>query len=537
MRALKPAAAAALALLIGACQQQEAQRLPCPQGQTCLMWGNTLEPATLDPQQMTTLSEFAIVGDLIQGLTTDAPDGSVLPGMAAGWETSDDGLVWTFHLRKAKWSDGEPVTADDFVFAYRRILDPNTAASYAYLAYLFRNAQPIAEGKLPPTALGARALDDRTLELTLEHPAPHLPQLLKHSAFYPVPKHTVERYGDRWAAPDHYVSNGPYKLTAWRLGDYVQVEKNPDFWDADNVCIDRVNFLPTVDAVSAERRIKRGELDVNTNFQSNRIELLRKPDYLGASVHTAPVLALTYLSFNTRDVVPLQDVRVRKALNEAVDREFITDKLMRAGQIPAYSFVPPGIASYEPGAELPFAHMSLAERQADARKLLAEAGYTPDHPLRLEFKSGSTPDAILITQAVQADWQSIGVDVTLTPVEGQINFADMMARNFQVGLTAWIADFNDPTTFLTLLKSDTGPQNFGDYNSAVYDGYLAAADQQADLKKRAHLLRLAEQTMLNDEPLVPIDFGVSRNLVSPKITGWVDNPGDVHRIRWMCVKD
>ncbi len=536
MRLLKLAAVAALALAGGACEQQ-AQRLPCPQGQTCLMWGNTLEPATLDPQQMTTLSEFAIVGDLIMGLTTDAPDGTVRPGIATSWETSGDGRVWTFHLRGAKWSDGEPVTADDFVFAYRRILDPKTAASYAYLAYVFKNAQQIAEGKLAPTALGARAIDGHTLELTLEHPAPYLPQLLKHSAFYPVPKHVVERYGERWAAPGHYVSNGPYKLTAWRLGDYVQIEKNPYFWDAENVCVDRVNFLPTVDAVSAERRIRRGELDVNTNFQSNRIELLRKPDYLRDYVHAAPVLALTYLSFNTRDVVPLKDIRVRKALNEAVDREFITAKLMRAGQIPAYSFVPPGIASYEPGAELPFARMPLAERQADARKLLAQAGYTPAKPLRLELKSGSTPDALLITQAVQADWQSIGVEVTLTPVEGQINFADMMARNFEVGLTAWIADFDDPTTFLTLLKSDTGPQNFGDYNSAAYDGYLAAADQEADLAKRAHLLRLAEQTMLDDEPMVPIDFGVSRNLVSPKITGWVDNPGDVHRIRWMCVKD
>jgi oligopeptide transport system substrate-binding protein len=524
----------ALAAFLGACQG-EVQRPPCPAGQKCLMYGNTVDPATLDPQQMTTLSEFAIVGDLIIGLTADAPDASVLPGMATHWETSPDGLVWTFHLREAVWSDGVPVTADDFVYAYRRILDPETAASYAYLTFLFKNAQPIAEGKLPPEALAARAIDSRTLELTLEHPAPHLPELLKHTAFYPVPKHVVERHGADWVQPGRFVSNGPYKLTQSRLGDYVRIEKNPRFWEADKVCIDRVDFLPTTDSVSAERRVKRGELDVNTSFQSNRIMLIKRPGYLDKHVRTHVQLALNYLAFNT-SVPALKDRRVRRALSESVDREFITEKLMRAGQVPAYSFVPPGIASYESGARLDYAGKPLAARQAEARALLAAAGYNARNPLRLELSSGMTPDALLLTQAIQADWNAIGVHVTLQPREGQINFADMLARNFQVGLTAWSADYNDPTTFLTLLKSDTGAQNFGDYKSPVFDGYLAAADAEADIARRAHLLRQAEQTMLDDEIVAPVYFVVSRNLVSPKITGWVDNVEDFHRIRWMCLK-
>ena len=178
----KMAAALILATLLGSCQG-EVQRPPCPAGQKCLMWGNTLDHATLDPQLMYSLSEFAIIGDLIIGLTADAPDASVVPGMAERWETSPDGLVWTFRLREAVWSDGRPVTADDFVYAYRRILKPETAASYAYLVFVFKNAQPISEGKMAPETLGARAINPRTLELTLEHPAPHLPELLKHSAF------------------------------------------------------------------------------------------------------------------------------------------------------------------------------------------------------------------------------------------------------------------------------------------------------------------------------------------------------------------
>lgn len=527
--------AVCLAGLLGACQDK-VQRPACPEGQKCLIWGNTLEPASLDPQIVYSLSEFAIVGDLFLGLTADGPDASVTPGMAERWETSPDGLVWTFHLRDAQWSDGRPVTADDFVYAYRRILAPETAASYAYLVYLFKNGQPIAEGKAAPETLGARAINPRTLELTLEHPAPHLPELLKHSAFYPVPKHVVERHGEDWIQSANFVSNGPYVLKEWRLGDYLRVVKNPRFYEADKVCLDRVDFLPTNDAVAAERRIKRGELDVNTSFQSNRIKLLRRPGYLADYTHAYTQLSLNYLSFN-KDVPALRDVRVRRALSESIDREFITGKLMLAGQIPAYSFVPPGIASYEPGAKLAYAGKPIEARYAEARRLLAEAGYGPNRPLRIELKSGNTPDALQITQAIQADWNAIGVHVTLQASEGQINFADLLSRNYQIGLSGWSADFNDPTTFLSLLHSATGAQNFGDYKNPEFDRLLTAADAEADLKRRATLLRQAEQVMLDDEAVAPVNFGVSRNLVNPKITGWVDNVTDFHRIRWLCLKE
>ncbi|MGE5501059.1 MAG: peptide ABC transporter substrate-binding protein, partial [Ignavibacteriales bacterium] len=363
-----------------------------------------------------------------------------------------------------------------------------------------------------------------------------LPELLKHTAFYPVPKHVAEKYGDAWVQPGHYVSNAGYTLVSWHLGDILRIQKNPRFWDAKNVCIDRVDFYPTTDAVAAERRVKRGELDVSTTFQSSRIGLLRRPDYMGPYVRTHMQLSLTYVAFNTRDYPFLADRRVRQALSEAIDREFIAYKLMRAGQQPAYSFTPPAIASYEPGARLPFAGKPLAARQAEARALLNAAGFGPGHPLTIKLNSGNATDTLLISQAIQADWRDIGVETLLTPEEGQINFADMEARNFQAGLTAWSADFNDPTTFLDLLLSGTGAQNFGDYSNPAYDALMARADQEKDLKKRARIMRQAEQLMLDDEIVAPIYFGVSRNLVNPKITGWVDNAEDFHRIRWMCVK-
>jgi oligopeptide transport system substrate-binding protein len=526
-----PLLAAVAALALAGCQGKP-QRPPCPAGKVCLEYGNNIEPATLDPQTSNLIDEFSIIADMMMGLTTDGPDGSAVPGMASSWETSADGLVWTFHLRDAKWSDGVPVTADDFVFAFHRILDPKTASIYSYLVYILKNGEAVSKGKAAPETLGARALDPHTLQLTLEHPAPYLLQLAKHQSFFPVPKHVVERYGDGWVQPGRYVSNGAYRLVAWRLGDKVTVEKNPFFFDAAHLCIDRVNYYPTPDLVTAERRVQRGELDLNTNFLSNRIDRLNRIMPGVARPHVS--LATSYLSFNTRDVKAFQDIRVRRALAESVDRDFITTKLMRAGQQPAYSFVPPIIAHYTTGPRFPWAAMSFAARQAEAKALLAQAGYTAKRPLKVEIKTANTSDSLLLVEAVQADWRAIGVDATIAQNEGQVAFAAYRNRDFQVGAMSWYADFNDPVTFLGLLKSDTGAQNYGDYKNPAYDALLAQADHEADAGKRAQILARAEQIMLDDEAMIPVYFIVNRNLVSPKVTGWVANAENFHRVRWMC---
>ena len=524
----------ALSALIGGCQAK-VTRPACPAGQICLEYGNNSEALTLDPQKSNLIDEFSIIGDLIMGLTTDAPDGSPAPGMATSWEVSPDGLTWTFHLRDSKWSDGVPVTADDFVYAYHRILDPKTASIYAYLVYILKNGQAVNEGKADPSTLGAKALDAHTLQLTLEHPAPYLPEIAKHQSFFPVPKHVVEKWGDDWVQPAHFVGNGPYKLETWRLGDYIRVQKNPLFFDAANVCIDRIDYYPTSDSVAAERRVARGELDVNTNFQSNRIGRLRQD--MPQTVRSHVSLATSYMSFNTRDFAAFKDIRVRRALSESVDREFITDKLMRAGQVPAYAFVPPGTANYKEGPRTYWSKEPLTQRQADARRLLAEAGYGPGQPLKFEIKSPNSPDSMLISQAVQADWAAIGVQAKVVQNENQIAFAAYRDRDFDIGVMNWYADFNDPTTFLGLFKSDTGAQNYGDYKNATYDALLSAADHEPDAAKRGEILAEAEQVMLNDEGMIPLFFVVNRNLVSPRVSGWVDNIENFHRARWLCMKN
>ena len=523
-----------LSLALGSCGPSKPLRAPCAAGKLCLQFGNTAEPTSLDPPKTVGVWEDRILGEMLIGLTQNDAEGRPVPGMAKAWETSPDGLTWTFHLREAKWSDGVPVVADDFVFGAQRLMNPATASEYSYLDYVIKNAQAVNAGKLPPSALGVKALDPKTVQITLEHPAPYLPELLKHQTMYPAPRRAVEKWGDAWTQPAHYLANGPYRLAEWRFGDHIRLVRNPAYYAADKVCYDEVSFYPTADAVSAERRVRRGELDVTTDIQSNRIAYLRRPDQIPAYVHVATYLGVAYLVFNTRDAPAFRDRRVRIALDMAVDREFITKKLLRGGQLAAYTFTPPGVANYT-GAKPPvWASWSIERRQAAARALLAQAGYGPGHPLSFEYKHMNTPDPMLIAPAVQADWRDIGVTVTLAQEDGQIAYQDYRLRNFQAGFTSWIADYNDATSFLGLLQSQTGAQNYGDYSNPKVDALLNAADHEPDVGRRAGYLRQAESIILDDAAVTPIYFFVSKNLVNPAITGWKDNIVNWHRVQYLC---
>jgi oligopeptide transport system substrate-binding protein len=528
---------AVLALSLAGCGDGKPVRAPCPQGWLCLERGNGAEPGTLDPLKASLTNEDFIISDMIVGLTQSAPDGSTVPGVATDWTTSPDGLTWTFHLRKdALWSDGVPVTADDFVFAMRRILDPAQASEYASILYPIKNAEPVNSGKMPTTALGVRAVDPHTFEITLEHPAPFLPEMLQHQASYPVPKHVVEKYGDHWTDPGKYVSDGPYTLVSWKLGDRTILRKNPKFWDADKVCIDQVSFYPIVDGVTAERRVRRGELDMNDDIQSNRIAFLRRPDQIPSYVHVHTYMGTGYLVLNGHNP-KFKDPRVRRALTMAIDRDFITQKLLRGGQQPAYTFVPPGVANYDQPPPPEWSTWSFAKRQAEARRLLAEAGYGPDHPLKLSITHRNTPDPSLVMPAIQADWRSIGVEVELLANESQIAYQAYKLRDFEVADAGWIADYNDAMTFLYLLQSQTGANNYGDFNDPAYDKLLAEADNQPDAKKREVLLQQAEVYMLSKDAVLPTYYYIDKNLVNPRVTGFVDNLMDKHRTRYLCFKD
>ena len=534
------AAIVCVGLSLSACQPQT-HRAACASGERCLEYGNGADPISINPQIATAVNEAAILRELFEGMFTDAADGTAVPGVAQRWEVTPDGLVWTFHLRPEVWSDGQPVTANDFVFAYRHMLDPKTGSTYAYLLYVLKNGADVSAGKAPPEALGAKALDAETLQLTLEHPASYLPQLLKHQAFFPIPEHVVRRWGEKWATPGKLVGNGAYLLKEWRLGDYIRIEKNPRYRGAAQVCFDRVDFYPIGDPVAGERQALEGQLDVNNGAQARRVARLRANPKWAPYVRQHSYLSTTYLIFNTRDVPALRDVRVRQAISLAIDRHFLADKVLQRVATPTTAFVPQGIDGYLP-ASAPhprpvWADEDYGRRQVEARRLLAAAGFGAAHPLKLQFKTFNSPTSLELVQSIQSDLRGIGVDTTIRQEDGIVALQSFEIRDFQIGSVGWIADYDDPMTYLSLMRSDTGAQNYGDYKNPAYDALLDRADHEPDAGVRAGYLAQAEQMMLNDADVAPILGGVNINLVNPRITGWVDNDLNVHPIRFLCRND
>ena len=525
------ALASMLALLCAACAGGGG-RSPCPPGEKCIEVGNASELFTLDPNKAQLATESNVMYDMLVGLTTFNAKGETVPGMATSWSTSPDGLTWTFKLRKANWSDGVPVTASDFVASFRRIQEPKTASPYAYLLYLIQGSEAVNAGKAKPETIGAYAPDPQTLVIKLTHPAPYLPLLMVHSTGFPVPAHAIAKWGDRWVDPGHYVSNGAYTLASWKLGDRAVLRRNPRFYEADSVCFDQVSYYPTDDPVSAERRVESGELDMMDQFRSSRADYIRKkmPGYS----HTVPILEIYYVPFNLQ-VPQLKDRRVRLAMAMAVDREFQTTKLLRAGQAPLYGFTPPGLPGYAKIADPVWFSWPFERRIVAARELMRQAGYTQARPLKLELKFSSGSDRA-VPAALQADWRRIGADISLAPAEGQIHYSELNAKAYQIAVDAWIADYADPTTFLQLLATSSGPQNHAGYNNPVYDNMIDRAGNERDGAKRMEILRQAEATAMNDWPVIPLYTGSSRALSNPVNSGFVPNAGDFHLKRYMCRK-
>ncbi len=496
--------------------------------------GNAAEPLSLDPHLSSGTWENNIIGDMFIGLFTENAAGEPVPGMAKSWSASEDGKTWVFTLRDANWSDGVPVTANDFVFSLRRILNPDTLAQYASLLFAIKNAEAVNNGTMALEELGVRAIDDLTLEILLEYPAPYLPGLLTHYTSMPVPAHVVTEKGSEWIRPENVQVNGPFKLTEWRTNDFVHSVKNPQFFDAENVCLNEIFYYPTVDNNSAERQVREGRLDLNTDFPGQKLEFLNKQ--LPGFVRVHPYLGTTYFSFYTRKK-PFDDKRVRNALGMALDRDFMTAEILKSGQIPAYSLVPPGVANYPKGASVKWANLSLDGRREQARALLMEAGFGPDNPLNFEYVYRNTRDNPRVAPAVQADWNDIApwVNVTITGTETQILYANLRSGEFEVSDGAWIADYNDAQNFLYLLETRTGQMNYAKYSNPEYDDLVDRSNKELDVEKRAALMQKAEQIMLDDMPVIPMWYEVNRALVDPRVSGWADNIVDIHRSRYLCI--
>jgi oligopeptide transport system substrate-binding protein len=497
-----------------------------------LFRGNGAEPDTIDPHKASGNWENNIIGDMFVGLMTDAADASAMPGAAESHSVSPDGLVHTFRLRDHVWSDGAPVTAHDFVYSFRRVADPRTAAQYATILYPLKNMQAATEGKVKPEKIGARAIDDRTLEMTFAYQVPYITQLLTHYTTFAVPRHVVERHGEAWTRAENFVCNGPFKLKQWIPNDHIQLVKNPRFFGAADVTLENVVFFPTQDSSAALKRFRGGEFDIVTDsVPPQHIRWLQQN--LPHELRLSPYILSQYAQFNVRHK-PFDDIRVRTALSLAINREILAAKVMRAGEQPSYSLVPPGLPGYR-SAELRFRPQPMAERLERARALLAEAGYGPNRPLTFELNTTGATESHFAGVALQGMWNDIGVKVRLAPYEAAIHYNMLRKRDFDVTWTGWIADYRDAKNYLMLFESGTTDLNYGDYASAKYDALVARSDQEHDPAKRQNLLRAAEQVLLDDAGIAPGFLGVARNLVSPQVRGFVTNNVNIHRSRYMSL--
>ena len=491
------------------------------------------EPASLDPHKVSGTWENYVVGDMFIGLTTEDTKAKAIPGVAESWTVSEDGKTYTFKLRESKWSDGTPLTANDFVYSMQRILLPETAAEYASLLYIIEGAEALNTGKGEASALGVKAVDDYTLEVKLTGPAPYFLELLTHYTAYPVPKHVIDKVGKAWTKPENMVVNGPYKLVEWLPNTHVKVTKNDQYWGAADLAIDNITFYTQEDRAAVQKRFRAGEIDVAMDFASDQIEWLKKnlPD----ETRIAPYMGVYYYPINS-SVEPFTDVRIRNALSMAVNRVAIVDKVLKTGELAAYSFVPPGVAYYDNPAEVEWKDTPYGERVKMAKELLKEAGYDEKNPLKLTLRYNTSENHKRVAVAVASMWKQVGVQTELFNSEVKVHYADLKQGDFQVARAGWIADYNDAQNFLYLLETRTGANNYGRYSNPEYDKLMMEAEVTADLEKRGELMRKAESLAMADQPVIPIYHYVSKNLVSKKVDGFEDNPKDIHRWRYITLK-
>jgi oligopeptide transport system substrate-binding protein len=493
--------------------------------------GNSADPESLDPHKTSTVYEAHILRDLFLGLTTEDAKAETIPGAAESWTVSPDGKTYTFKLRAdGKWSDGSPVTADDYVFSWRRLVDPATAAEYAYMLAPVVNAEAITKGEKKIEELGVKAIDPLTFEVTLNAPTPYFLEMLTHQATYAVSKANVEKFGADFIKPGNLVSNGAYMLAEFVPNDHVKAVKNPNFYDAANVKIDTVNFIPTEDRSTAMKRFEAGELDSNDDIPTEQLSDLKAK--FGDQIRLGPYLGTYYYVFKIpKD--PWNNAKLRHAVSMAIDRDYLAEKVWQNTMIPAYSFVPPGIGGYETKTT-DYAETSQLDREDAAKKVLAELGYGPDKPLKLEIRYNTSENHKNTAVAIQEQLKPLGIEVTLLNTDTKTHYAHLENHgDFDVARAGWIADYKDPENFLALCKSGTG-NNYAEYSNKEYDDLMAAAAASADPAERMKKLSEAEAIgVARDLCVLPLLYYGYHTVVSDKLKGWEDNVLDRHPTRFL----
>ena len=526
----------ALTLGLVSCSQRESPAAAGIRTKTLLI-GNGAEPADLDPQTDTAYTDMNILVALFEGLTTlDELTGQPQPGMAERWEASPDGLIWTFHLRAdARWSNGNPLTAEDFVYSFRRILSPKLASEYAYMLWPLKNAEAINTDKITDlAALGVRAVDSHTLQLTLGEPCPWLLALAAQQAWFPVQRATIEKFGamdqrgTRWTRPGNFVGNGAFALKEWTPNSRLIVEKDPYYWDAAHNQLNAVVFFPNEDIATDERNFRAGQLHLTYDLPPEKITTYR--DDAPQLLRIDPFLETFYLRFNVAKP-PLDNLKVRQALARALDRAAICRSVLRDSRTPAHAFTPPGTAGYTAQAGVP-------DDFAAARRLLAEAGFPGGKgfpALEVQVKNDNLHRSVL--EAIQQMWRrELGINIVIAPLEQKTWIANQQAMTYQICSSRWAGDYLDPNTFLDLWLTNGGNNQTG-WGRPEYDRLIAEAARTLDTARRQALQQQAEALLLDEVPIVPLFYGARVYLIHPAVRNWQPTLLGLHRYQYVELGD
>ncbi len=488
-----------------------------------LLMNNGAEPRDLDPHVVTGMPENRVIKGLLEGLVGEHPTTSekIVPGMAERWESNADNSVWTFYLREAYWSNGDRVTAGDFVYAYQRILNPEFGAPYASMLFRVKHAEDYNKGIVTDfSEVGFRVLDPAVLQVELDGPTPYFPLMLIHYTWFPVHPPTIEKFDafarrdSGWTRPEGYVGNGPFVLKEWKPNQRIIIEKSPTYWDADSVSLNGIHFFPVQDTQTENRMYQTGQLHKTNGVPYNLRDRYRAEN--NPALREDPMFATGYLGLNPRRDA-LADRRVRQALSLTLDRALIIDKVTKNGQ-PAGGFVPPTMDAYPAASALPYD----PER---ARSLLAEAGYPGGEGFPvIDFLITNSDTSRTFAEVVQEMWRTeLGISINILNKEWQVLIAEMDSGNFDIFLLSWIGDYLDPATFLKIMRTGDGNNRTGFANPA-YDALIAEANQQSSLDQRYALLAQAEAILMREVPILPITWSRNMYLLHPDVQGWAPKP-------------
>lgn len=486
-----------------------------------LVRANDAEAATLDPAKAEGMPEMHILRDLFEGLVIQDRDGNIVPGVAQSWETKDN-QTFVFHLRKdAKWSNGDPVTAGDFVYALRRAVDPQLASPNVWYLEMtsIKNIVDVAAGKLPVEELGVKALDKYTLRFELESKVPYFVAMTGHTSMMPVHKSTVEQGGKPWSEPKQFVGNGAFVLDKWVVNERIELKKNPNYWDADNTHLTNVTYIPFENQNASINRYVVGEVDITSDVPTHMAQKLEQ-EYQDAYT-VVPLLCTYYYAFNTTRP-PFDDVRVRQAVSYSIMRDVITNGVTQVGNLPAYTFAHQYTAGFD-ATQPDYSNWTQQQRDEKARQLLEEAGYGKDKPLdfKLLYNTSESNKAIAVAIASMLS-ENLDAKVELENQEWKSYLVARKQGNFDVMRASWCGDYNEASTFLSLLRSDSSG-NFARYQSSEYDQAMDNALATTDDKKRQEYYDEAEKLIAADVPIAPIYYYMQARLVRPNVGGFAKN--------------